>query len=426
MSYLLIITISCAIVHILFWIKRRMIAAAFLGAMFTLYYSVDMVNVLFSQRLMLTPTIANLPVSSDSVNTSSILVVATWWIFAGLVELSQRFFPPRKKGRYRRSNQLNFSGSAIIYILLTAGMSAIIFARVLEAGLRATLTVRQGVFSQDLSSEIAYFTLPTLVAFGLLITQKNTWVSWAVIIAGVLGLIATMSTGSRSALFLSTLIPIGLLVLRRVSLQKPTRKRRITQIIVLSLVALVPILGGTWYLIYIRGAKIVQESLLDGVDITQVDVLADIVNHAPQPLGGSTYLGGITFFIPRFIWSAKPLPGNVVTSQLLAPERYKTTGTEVTAGILGEAYLNFGMFAPIIAALLLAAMVLLCHRLLLHKSEAVWMLGVVIAIRGVNLIRSDFVNVVTPTALTVAAWALVFGLPALIKARRTRMSLLRS
>ncbi|MCK8608289.1 O-antigen polymerase [Agromyces sp. C10] len=389
------------------WYRHRMFASALLGTVYLITYPADLLAVASTERAYLSPTISLSLEGTDVVLSATVSVTLTWIIFSIGMSLLAR---GRNGNVLQRGADLvaTMRFRPILFVSLVVALTWSVIRVIGEHGVEQTLRLRQAVFGDDLLSVIAYYALPVLVPFGLVALLNIRGFSRTVILAAMgLALVVTFLTGSRSGLFLSCVVPVAVLVWRLAGSRRGTLAGDGIRLVTMVATAAAVVLGGAWYLGEFRDFT-ATESFFASTDLSQADALAAIIGSEFNPAYGASYVAALGAFIPRAIWPSKPLPGNVLSSLTVTPERYHLTGAETTAGLVGEAYLNFGMGAGLVAGLILVAVAAICERLLSSASAEVWILGAVIMLRGVNIVRGDATNVVAPTLIAIAVWLVIF------------------
>jgi oligosaccharide repeat unit polymerase len=391
-----------------YWIDNRRYGVGILGIAYSIVYLLDATSVGISERTYLAISVGTRPASLDSLQNSSAMVIITWWLYVGLCSLIPRYLDTRRP-HYHLSDSSGFR--PFIFAAVTGYFAVLVVIPILRVGIAQTLALRQSVFGSDPVVLLGYFVIPALIPLGLVGLTRVKGLKRHLTAAMILFAVGISAlTGSRSGLLLSGLIPAGSYGLRLV-LRRP---RSFTRDLVLGLMLIalisIPVLGSTVYLSGARNVTETTSSFMESSDINQYDVLVDL--DASQPFSaqnGSTYLAGITSFVPRAIWPDKPLPANVVVSEILTPTRYALTKAETTAGLLGEGFVNFGLIGgAILAAIALSALANFADRLIGRPDDSTWVLGVIVLTRGLNVLRGDSTNVIVPLLVAVLLWGSFF------------------
>ncbi len=403
-ALILILLLLAGLTQVISWALRRLLARSLIMAVFLVCYPADLLAVAISDEVYLTPTIYWSARTSETDFVYATLTILLAWVTATCV--LALFPPPLRPGNPLLALR---SGRTLVIVGLAAVLGGVVFSRVLAVGIDAALALRQSVFGDDAVTLIAYFALPVLVPFAVASFPAARLVPRVVLsFAITAALLATFLTGSRSGLFLSALLPAGIVLWRLVGRRASAVGRDILRLTLIVTTGTLVAFGGAWYLSEFRGVS-TSEGFFRSTDVSQADVLIALIAEGEAPAMGSTYLAGITTLIPRSLWPEKPLPGNVVSSVILTPDRYQLTGAETTAGLLGEAFINFGFTGGIIGGLILATLLIILERLLASEDLAVWALGVLLTLRFVNVVRGDLANIAAPSLIAVAVWLLVYG-----------------
>lgn len=397
--------IAAGLVQVGLWVRSAKYVAATFGLVYIVVYLVDLLNISFSESSYIAASVGRRAASEDAISTAIVVVIVTWIVFSLSVQAALRR-QSRRELDVAWDKKRSFSLS--MFILIAGIFGAAVLSKILSVGIVQTLQLRQAVFSDNFLVLLGYFVLPVLVSLGLAhavhIRGPRALLMWVV----VLGLLTvTALTGSRSGLFLGAVLPVLALYGKKIAASAKSLMRDFQRLLLIAALVAVPVLGGGVYLANTRGL-VEGGSVLDSTDISQADVLVDLIAaEAGGVGGGSSYLASLTSALPRSLWPDKPLPGNVLSSVLLTPDRYYTTGAETTAGLLGEAYINAGLFAPLVASFLMLLFLLLCSRFLDSPNDITWMLGVILLVRGLNLLRGDMTNVVVPATAAILVWWLL-------------------
>jgi hypothetical protein len=269
-------------------------------------------------------------------------------------------------------------------------------SRLSSVSLQDVLSSRQDFLGSQLLLLVVYNALPMLCLLLLLEAfQANGLRRYYAASLALMGTLGVAATGSRSALMLSLIAPFLIFLWKLNAVRVKTVARDIRRLFLLLIGGSATLLLLTVYLSVARSVG-AQRGFLTGPDVTQFDVLVRLMDwKGPTSF---SYLAAATFYVPRSLWSAKQLPGNVVTSLALTPGRYQLTGAETTSGLLGEAWINGRWLGFIVAIGLVVLLLWWVRKLISSESPALWLLGCVVALRGVNILRGDLTNVVVPLA----------------------------
>lgn len=405
LQLILVCMIVAGAVQVFAWARNAKYVAAIFGSVYIVVYMVDVLNISISESTYIAASVGRRAASEDAIAPAIVIVVVTWLLFS---LTAQAFIRGQQKRTIAVVDEETRRFSFIAFVLLSAIFGGSVLLKILTVGIAQTLQLRQAVFSDNFLVLLGYFVVPVLVSLGFAHALQTKGLRAVLIWALALALLGvTAMTGSRSGLFLGAVVPILALYGKKIATSTRSVNRDLQRLILIVALVAVPVLGGGVYLANTRGL-VESGSVLDGTDISQADVLVDLVSaDAGGVGGGSSYLASLTSALPRSLWPDKPLPGNVVSSVLLTPDRYYTTGAETTAGLLGEAYINVGPLAPMAAAIIMLVFLLICARFLESASDITWMLGVILLIRGLNLIRGDMTNVVVPATAAILVWLLL-------------------
>ncbi|WP_231938665.1 hypothetical protein [Arthrobacter sp. B6] len=405
LQVVLVCVIVAGALQVGLWIRNAKYIAAIFGSVYIVVYLVDVLNISMSESTYIAASVGRRSASEGAVSTAIVAVIVTWILFSLSVQAiirrqDQRGAPVTVVRTHRFS--------LMVFVLLSIIFGGAVLSKILTVGIAETLQLRQAVFSDNFLVLLGYFILPVLVSLGLCHAVQTKGMKALLMWILVLGLLGvTALTGSRSGLFLGAVLPVLALYAKKIAASTQSVGRDMQRLLLTVALIAVPVLGGGFYLANTRGL-VESGSVLNGTDISQADVLVDLISaEAGGVGGGSSYLASLTSALPRSLWPDKPLPGNVLSSILLTPDRYYTTGAETTAGLLGEAYINAGHFAPAVAAFLMLAFLLVCSKFLDSANDITWMLGVILLVRGLNLLRGDMTNVIVPATAAILVWVML-------------------
>ncbi|NKS29420.1 hypothetical protein GS534_01920 [Rhodococcus hoagii] len=405
----LVAVISAQIIH---WSITRQYIFAAIAVVYLVCYVLDLIMIAGSGEIYLVPSLPVIAVSPVDVELASYLVVLCWITFSALVLMGGRAgvggqpSAQRSRGGERLSRELPLP-RVNLYLALSFAIVAFGVLAIMTAGVDTALLARQNVFGASMTSLLAYFSLPLCFVFGFAVFPHAKPIQRLLVVVVMCAALGTVFlTGSRSSLVLSCLLPASVFLWVRASDRVRGIGKDLLRAIVVSLVVALPFLIGTFYLSRVRGVS-ESRSVWQSVDLSQADVLVALIGSNAERVPDS-YLSALTWFIPRSLWADKPIPGNAVTSMILTPSRYKITGAETTAGLLGEGLIAFGVFGAVTAAVLLYCFARLAKRISLSPSAYSWLLAAVVLFRGLNLIRGDLVNTVTPICVAIVFWLLIF------------------
>ncbi len=404
------IVMALGITQIVTWLATGRWVPGVLMAVFLFCYPADLISIIISGDVYLTPTTYFSVQGAGSLPQAALLVVIAWLTFSlGTTIYSRQQGGTRAKDASVRAmkNELKVRSAALVILCLAA--NGVILDAVLSNGVEATLTLRQAVFGDNPAALIGYYALPPIAAFVFLeaINGKSARKVTLLLLFAV-SLVSIFLTGSRSNLILSCLLPVAAVIWRSLTQSSGTYGRDLGRAAVVGTLGLVALFGGGWYLSEFRGT-VATESVFRSTDVSQADVLVSLMSAPISFANGQTYLSGLLTLWPRSLWPDKPNPGNVVTSLILTPDRYRLTGAETTAGVLGESFVNFAWAGSAAAGLLMAGIAILCGRLARPDApNAVWLLGLLLFLRGINIVRGDLANVAAPALITVAVWFIIY------------------
>ena len=407
-AFSLVFVSIAGLVQIIVWGRRRLYVRSLFWFVFIVRYPMDLLWINGSQEVYLSATIYGPLPDSGSLTTAAVMVVGCWVVMSAVVSLSARGRGESSLPRVLGGDYAPYRLRFFAFVLLTSMLSLVIISKVALHGVEQTLASRQTVFGDDPVALLAYYALPPLAVFGAAALGTLSWARrFVVVILIVVSLGVTFLTGSRSGLLLSFLLPILALAWRGISRRLRGYAKDMSRILVVGSLVLAASFGGAWYVSEFRGVS-TSEGFFRSTDLSQADVLVALVAANPPVVGGSSYLAGVTTLIPRSVWQAKPLPGNVWSSIVLTPARCQLTGAETAAGLLGEAFLNFHLIGFLVAGLLLGLIVVLCERLTeARRPDLTWIFGVLLVTRGINIVRGDLANVWAPVFVALLAWLIV-------------------
>lgn len=378
------------------WKRERPVLALYLVA-FCALYNLDYLNVLVSGELRVSDAEGSRFASTSSYGAAATLIILT----GSLLSLGTLLLCRVRLRRRTIVSRLRVMRTCLL--ALSAALAVMV--AVLRNGLSETLHSRQTLFSDSLPLLLAYFLLPVLAVVSVYgVTRHRGWTRALLLVACFVAGVATLFTGSRSNALLSLLGPFAIAVYAR--LDKASSVRRfVTRGALIASAGVVLLLSTSLYLSQARGVRN-DTAILDGPDVTQVDVLVALIDRNGERY--SSYVAAPVWWVPRVVWADKPLPGNVISSQQVSPGRLEATGAQITAGLLGEAWINMRWAAPIGGSFLLLALATFADSWI-RRGDLLWLLlGSQLALRGLNLLRGDLTNVVVPVFLTLVLTVVVF------------------
>jgi hypothetical protein len=100
--------------------------------------------------------------------------------------------------------------------------------------------------------------------------------------------------------------------------------------------------------------------------ISYVNVAAFVIDQYERGFTGSSFDGGLTMLVPRFLWPDKPifLPGADLWMLMTGLE-----GNQVAAGVFAEAYWNYGWLGVVLSMALLGAILFWLSRLAISVMQ---------------------------------------------------------
>jgi hypothetical protein len=399
MIALLVVLVVVSSVQVVAWAGRGHWAVAVIGAVFIVSYPIDLMAIHFTGEAFLAYSVPRASFGAVVLQAAGIYIILAWLLFTFAVL-------PDKRPEKADESAIWQAPRSMLFVVVTFALAMIGFRSVFEYGISETLTSRQVVFGGSALALIVYFAMPALAvigAYGALATSSLRRIGFSMGALIALGTVAL--SGSRTSLAIAVLAILSLMWRYARLLRLPGRHLLRAAIGVVSVA--VPVVLAGWYLRNVRGVVTPsQGSVLTGPDVSQADVLVSLMLSGDSSRG--SYLAGPFWFIPRELWEGKPLPGNAETSLSLTPSRYLLTGSETTAGVLGEAFLNGGWWGIITASAILAIAALAIQRLLNSSDMALWCLGVVLLLRSVNLVRGDLTNFVAPASVAIVIWLILF------------------
>ena len=376
----------------LVWRRHRSAAFAVVAAAVLVHYHLDGVATVARGSLYFSRTYPDLPLvpgAAFHVALAATAVLALWCL--GYLALRARG-PARPVAL--PAGRVRMSAAAALLLPLAVAVQRL-------GGVTDLLLLnRQQVLTGDLLGMIVFHAVPAaaaLACYGMATERGARRLGWGALFVVYLGV--ALVSGSRSAFLLNVLAPAGAFLVARAARRLPraatwpASAKLATAVVAVALLATGAV-ASTVYREATRGAQ-EAEGPFASPDLTQFDAAAHLVaaDLGPAP----TYAAAAVVAVPRGAWPDKPLSGNAALSQALFAERYETSRAEVTAGLVGEAWLNARWLGPLVAAALLLVLVAAAERLLVTPGVAT-MLGCVVLFRGLNLVRSDLLNTVVPLA----------------------------
>ncbi|MFN3683607.1 MAG: hypothetical protein ACK41F_06685 [Fimbriimonadaceae bacterium] len=133
-----------------------------------------------------------------------------------------------------------------------------------------------------------------------------------------------------------------------------------------------------------------------------------------KPLGGSTFLAGFVFWVPRSIWPDKPLGGGPEIVNFIWPWGYepgrKDNRSSITPGLMAEGFMNFGAPGVLLAGGFYGLLLGLLARVWARtRSACLAGLAVCLSLRGAEFLGMEFFgglfNLLAVALPFLVAWA---------------------
>jgi len=106
---------------------------------------------------------------------------------------------------------------------------------------------------------------------------------------------------------------------------------------------------------------------------------------------GGQLLSAFLFFVPRSVWSSKPVStGELVGDHLI--DRYDFTYSNLSNPMVSEGYINYGILGVILGAIFLAFVTVKFMSWLRSNDDLKRILAYYLAIHFIFLLRGDFTN----------------------------------
>lgn len=398
-AVLLVVSTFLAL-QITHWLKVRRWAEAVVGGTFLLSYPADLLVSAWSGQTFLVPStgVQKFEPAPGFVAALMMVVAGTVFLVGCAVDSPTADTPPTAPGPRNQG---------IARLVIVASLAIVpTVAAVIANGVTQTLASRQTLFGGGFVSLFGYYALPCLVPAAILVGLRYSGIRrLACVGVSITCLGVTALTGSRSGLLLTAVAPTLLILVYVANERSGNASRIIIKTFTFLVLPVAAIGGSAWYLREFRG---VTESrpLFLGPDVSQADVLVSLLQADEFP-HRATYLGALVWPVPRSLWQGKPITGNAYVSEILTPARYQLTGAETTAGGLGESLVNFGVLGAFVFGILMLGLVFASKKLLHAGNLEASTLGVVVLLRGINVIRGDVVNVAAPLTVALLVWALL-------------------
>ncbi|WP_257022803.1 hypothetical protein [Winogradskyella forsetii] len=106
---------------------------------------------------------------------------------------------------------------------------------------------------------------------------------------------------------------------------------------------------------------------------------------------GYQLLSGLLFFVPRAIWTSKPISTGELVGDFIA-DRYNFNFTNLSNPLVSEGYINFGIFGVILLSFVLALVMVRFLIWLNRPDQLKKIIAFYFAIHLLFLLRGDFTN----------------------------------
>lgn len=389
MMFIVLIVISFAVVYITYSTKRSKTYLWF-SVFLILSYLVDGYFTDDFQYLFFSATYPKIPADSESSTSVAIFCLLTLMVYSLLT-----IFFSKKTEILSTSFDVKVTKQFIaVCFMYTVFLCMLVIVSMQKYSLASLLSNRQSFFEDNLLAGIALYTAPALsvLSFVGATWSKSIPLRLFFVLVLIVTFCASLISGSRSTLVLNCILPcIFYLVIRNAQRKKQKTLSKKT-IIRLILACVVLFSLSTLYRDYTRGEQ-EELNVFVSPDFVTFDSSALIMQQGIGP--AQTYLAAFTFLIPRSIWSEKPISGNRYFTQEFFYERLVDSGAEITASLIGEAYINFRWFGVISAGVLLFCLSQLIEKL--FRTGGIYsVLGLIFLFRGTNVIRGDLLNTLVP------------------------------
>lgn len=389
MIFVVLLVISIVVVYITYATKKS-ITYLWFSVFLILSYLVDGYFTNDYEYLFFSATYPKMP--ADSVSNASVAVfcLLTLMVYSFLT----MFFSKRTR-ILESSFQVSITGKFIaVCLLYTLFLSGLVLVSMQKYSLASLLSNRQSFFEDNLLAGIALYTAPALSVLSFIgaIWSRSLALRVFFIVVLVLTFCASLISGSRSTLVLNCILPcIFYLVIHNAQRKRQTKLSKKT-IVKLLLACVVLFSLSTLYRDFTRGEQ-EELNVFVSPDFVTFDSSSLIMQQDIGP--AQTYLAAFTFLIPRVIWSEKPISGNRYFTQEFFYERLIDSGAEITASLIGEAYINFRWFGVLSAGGLLFCLSQFIEKL--FRTGGIYsVLGLIFLFRGTNIIRGDLLNTLVP------------------------------
>ena len=106
---------------------------------------------------------------------------------------------------------------------------------------------------------------------------------------------------------------------------------------------------------------------------------------------GYQLLGGLLFFVPRSIWTSKPISSGQLVGEHLVND-YNFNFTNLSNPLISEGFLNFGILGVVIFPIVLAYISIIMYKWLLQNNTLKKVVAFYFAMHLLFLLRGDFTN----------------------------------
>jgi len=408
---LLLLCTSFLVVFFVFSITKNL-TYLFFSSIFVVLYIFDGIATTSRGGVYLSPAYSYIKVSIESIEFAKLMafsvllfysILFLFLVFKKRATHYKIFSNCSLKSKYThfqcRPKRLNIVALFLIFVIYF--ILYFVFDEIKNTSIFSILSNRGLFFDENISATLILYILPGLsvLAFyiGFHLNGVARFFRYLFIVIFVLLSVLCLLTGSRSAFLLNLLMPILVYSCYKSSfILKRINKNQLIGLFSIFIFIVFSIQISNFYRDSTRG-KQNEESFFISPDVVQFDALSIIIDNKFS--GINTYWSALTFVIPRSIWNNKPNSGNRVFSENFFGERLENTGAEMTSSLLGEAYINFGFYGVISSGLLLGFFTRITSLLLLNQG-VYRLLGLVFLFRGINLIRGDLLNAVTPLFFT--------------------------
>lgn len=389
MIFVLLTIVSFFVIYITYNTKKSKTYLWF-SVFLVLSYLVDGYFTDDYEYLFFSATYPKIPADSESNKSVAIFCFLTLIVYSLLT-----IFFGKKTEILRAKFDIQITKKLIVVCLLyTVFLAALVIVSMQKYSLTSLLSNRQSFFEDNLVAGIALYTAPALsvLSFVGAIWAKSTFLRMFFVLVLIVTFCASLISGSRSTLVLNCILPCVFYLVIRNAQRKG--KKAISKKTLLKLVSACLIIFSlsTLYRDYTRGTQ-EELNVFVSPDFVTFDSSALIIQQGIGP--AQTYLAAFTFLIPRSIWSEKPISGNRYFTQEFFYERLVDSGAEITASMIGEAYINFRWFGVLSAGVLLFSLSQLIEKL--FRTGGIYsVLGLIFLFRGTNIIRGDLLNTLVP------------------------------